>query len=498
MSKKTKKNNQPDPAVMSDEERARFDAEDRERWEKEGSPLDKVETYYCRFVVYPSEHACVAHVLWTVHTHLMLCWDSTPRLGFTSPLPESGKTRALEVTELFVPNPRLSASISPASMVRIIAKASKENSYVTVLYDELDVALSKNEEGTADLRSALNSGYRRNGVFTRCINAGADVADFPSYAPLAFAAPKPENLPDALATRTINIGMKPRAADEPKEDFELDIHPKQAEPIRDDLMSWCHAHKSMMKGRPSDMPVRDRAADIWKPLILIADAVGGEWPERAREAAVHLAGAARAKSKSGNDRELLLHIKEAFLPGDQSLHSDELVRRLTNRDESPWNDKYKPLTASALAARLKQYDIPPLGAERQMKLNGVNRNGYHRHWFVDAWKRHVDLPGQPNSTASTHSTKLTNKDKKVEAVERVEFPQGERATGKSDTDCTVASAASPPKGNGSSLSGTGVPLRSSGDGDPFAHMKDPSRLLRRELLSGSSLNPNGLTGKARS
>src|SRR6516164_6915246 len=131
-----------------------------------------------------------------------------------------------------------------------------------------------------------------------------------------------------------------------------------------------------MKGIPDAMPVRDRSADIWKPLILVSDAAGGRWPERARAAAVFLAGAAKAKSKSGNDRELLLHIKEAFFDGDDALHSDELVKRLINREESPWNDKYKPLTASALAARLKPYDIPPPGAVRQIKRNGVNRNGY--------------------------------------------------------------------------------------------------------------------------
>jgi hypothetical protein len=43
------------------------------------------------------------------------------------------------------------------------------------------------------------------------------------------------------------------------------------------------------------------------------------------------------------------------------------------------------------------------------------------------------------------------------------------------------------KQNGSG--GTVAPV-ARGDNDPFAHMKDPSRLLRRELLSGSSLNPS--------
>jgi hypothetical protein len=61
-------------------------------------PLDLVENYLRRFVIYPSEHALAAHVLWIAHTHLMDHWESTPRLAFMSPEPESGKTRALEVT----------------------------------------------------------------------------------------------------------------------------------------------------------------------------------------------------------------------------------------------------------------------------------------------------------------------------------------------------------------------------------------------------------------
>src|SRR5262245_46680702 len=136
--------------------------------------------------------------------------------------------------------------------------------------------------------------------------------------------------------------------------------------------------------------------------------------------------AAKVAAKSGSDVELLLHIREAFLKGDAALHGDELVRRLQNREESPWIDKHKPLTTYTLSARLKPYDIK----SRQMKLNGVNRNGYERAFFEDAWKRHVDPlsgPQDENSTASTASTKLMNNNKKVERVERVEINEEDDA-----------------------------------------------------------------------
>ena len=69
-------------------------------------PLDLVESYLRRFVSYPSEHALVAHVLWIAHCHMFDRFDTTPRLAFMSAEKESGKSRALEVTSLFVPERR--------------------------------------------------------------------------------------------------------------------------------------------------------------------------------------------------------------------------------------------------------------------------------------------------------------------------------------------------------------------------------------------------------
>ena len=33
------------------------------------------------------------------------------------------------------------------------------------------------------------------------------------------------------------------------------------------------------------MPVEDRAADTWEPLVAVADLAAGSWPDRARAAA---------------------------------------------------------------------------------------------------------------------------------------------------------------------------------------------------------------------
>ena len=133
------------------------------------SPLDLLETYLRRFVAYPSKHALVAHVLWIAHAHLIECFDTTPRLAFMSAEKESGKTRALEVTALFVPDPILSISASPAVIVRLVT-----NGKPTILYDEIDGVFgnAKVQEANTDLRSVLNGGYRRGAKVHRCVMHG--------------------------------------------------------------------------------------------------------------------------------------------------------------------------------------------------------------------------------------------------------------------------------------------------------------------------------------
>jgi Protein of unknown function (DUF3631) len=45
-----------------------------------------------------------------------------------------------------------------------------------------------------------------------------------------------------------------------------------------------------------EMPdgIEDRNADVWEALIAIADLAGGDWPERARRAAVALVAASQS------------------------------------------------------------------------------------------------------------------------------------------------------------------------------------------------------------
>src|SRR5262250_2659388 len=111
--------------------------------------LAQVYGFLSRFISFPSEYAHIAHALWCVHTHLMDKWESTPRIAFLSPEPASGKTRALEVAELLVPNPVEAINVSPAYLFR---KVGSEDGPPTVLFDEIDTIFGPKAKENEEIR----------------------------------------------------------------------------------------------------------------------------------------------------------------------------------------------------------------------------------------------------------------------------------------------------------------------------------------------------------
>ncbi len=329
-----------------------------------------------------------------------------------SPEPESGKTSALEVTALFVPTPRLSFSMSAASLVRIIARGHETGEIPDALYDEIDNLFSKSEEGIADLRGALNAGYRRGAVATRCINKGDGNCRLRLLRPsrCGWPADAARCVGNAVDLHSYEATSARRGEGEfPAQVSSGRSGADQARPDR--LVRRDRAEADGLRAEDA-RSITDRTADIYEPLLSIADMAGGPWPKEAGAAAVYLTFAAKDDVFSSG-RELLAHCREAFLEGDR-IWASTLCQRLRERDESPWTDvKGKPLDERGLALRLKPYRIK----SRDVKLDGTYRKGYFREDFHDAWKRY--LATEPSATSATSATKLMNNNKKVAEVAEV-------------------------------------------------------------------------------
>jgi hypothetical protein len=255
--------------------------------------LRAVYNFLGRFVAYPSEHAKVAHTLWIVHTHMMREWDSTPRIAFLSPEPASGKSRALEVTELLVPRPMEAVNMSPSALFRSVGS---DKGLPTILYDEIDTVFGPKAKENEEIRGLLNAGHRRGAKTYRSVIRGAtvEVEEIEAFCAVALAGLG--WLPDTILSRSVIIRMRRRHAGEKVEPFRRRIYARPGGEVRDLIERWARSAEIEWPDMPAE--IQDRDADVWEPLLAIANAAGGEWPKRAMTAAVTLVTASREAEPS--------------------------------------------------------------------------------------------------------------------------------------------------------------------------------------------------------
>ena len=349
--------------------------------------LAKIAEFIRRFVALSEEQACLC-ALWIVHTHAFTAADTTPYLNIKSAEKRSGKTRLLEALALLVAGSWLTGRVTPAVLVRKVAAEAP-----TLLLDESDAAFKGDREYAETLRGVLNAGFRRGGAASLCVGQGAGITyeDFPVFSPKAIAGIG--KLPDTVADRSIPIELRRRKASERVERFRLRKVGPEALPIRQDIAAWAVAHLDALTAAEPVLPdeLDDRAQDIMEPLFAIADVAGGEWPDRARAAAVTLlAGEEREDSESLGVR-LLREIRDIF----DSERADRfptagILKALCKIEEAPWGSlRGEPLDARGLARLLKPFGVKP----EKLREGEETFRGYRRVSFEDAWARYVpDIP----------------------------------------------------------------------------------------------------------
>jgi len=345
--------------------------------------LDQIYDFLGRFVVYPDQQARVAHTLWIAHTHLVSAWDTTPRLAFLSPEPASGKTRALEVTELLVPGPVSAINVSAAFLIRTVSAGIGS----TILFDEADATFGpKAKDSNEDVRALINAGYRRGATVGRCVVYGATVTPelLPAFAPVALAGLG--DLPDMILSRSIIVRMRRRAPNESVEPYRRREIAPEGEALCGRLVAWAAATVGRLVTAP-DMPpeIVDRDADCWEPLISVADAAGGHWPDTARCNAVTLVTLNREEREESLGIRLLSDMR-VVLGDDDGKFTSAILDALCKLDESPWNDiRGKQLTDRGLAVRLRGYGIKP----KPVRIGTNVARGYRREDFIEAWRRYL-------------------------------------------------------------------------------------------------------------
>ncbi|MFF0290194.1 DUF3631 domain-containing protein [Streptomyces sp. NPDC005262] len=338
-----------------------------------------------RYVVLPNEEAFTAVTLWVAATHLQTAWQHAPRLAVVGPAKRCGKSRLLDVITETVHAPLITVNASAAAVFRSITEAPP-----TLLVDEADTLFgsAKVAEKNEEMRGLLNAGHQRNRPTLRVSGPNHEVAKFPTFAMAALAGIG--DLPDTIMDRSVVIRMRRRRPGEKVAEFRTVRDTPTLHALRDRLVAWLvPLHADAMELTPT-MPVEDRAADTWEPLVAIADLGGGQWPDLARAACLAMTRheAQQDQDSSGLGIRLLVDIRRAFVAEGNPpvIRTSRLLDILNKDDETPWPEyTANGLTPRGLQLLLRDYGI----SSANRRFHGdVQAKGFARLQFSDSWARY--------------------------------------------------------------------------------------------------------------
>jgi hypothetical protein len=385
--------------------------------------LDQVRAFVSRFSVFPDEHCAPVLALWYAHTHAIEHFYTTPRLILDSAEPGSGKTRVLEVAQYLVRQPEMTISTTTAALFRMLAVGP-----VTLLFDEIDAVFNAKTGGTnEDLRALLNAGYKRSATVARCVGDAARmrVERFPVFAPVALAGIA-GGMPSTITTRAITIHMRRRAPHETVEQFRERKVEQAGGLLREQLAEWLdRVGADQLAGAEPAIPegITDRAAEVWEPLLVVADLAGGHWPDTARAAATHFVTTAATTGASIGIR-LLADLRALFTQeGTDRMATADVLTQLHALEEASWGDlDGRPLDARRLARELARYGARP----GPIRIGGQPTKGYQASGptgLADAWTRYLPPPDDtaagPPAEPVTSVTAVTPQVRPVTATEPV-------------------------------------------------------------------------------
>jgi hypothetical protein len=264
----------------------------------------------------------------------------------------------------------------------------------TLLFDEMDTMFGsrKAAEQNEDLRGLINAGFQRGQDVLRTVGPNHTPTAFPTFAMAALAGIG--RLPDTIEDRAVVVVMKRRAPGEQVQPYRLRADQPRLLDLREELAEWSTTITDNLQNARPDLPVEDRAADTWEPLVALADAAGGHWPETARIACKSLVAEATSNDDEASlNVRLLSDIADTFAEeGSAFLNSPRLAILLTTISDAPWEDM--GLNANKLSRRLRDYGIKP-----KRNSTGTER-GYRREDFADAFRRYLPVSRQKLSEPS--------------------------------------------------------------------------------------------------
>jgi hypothetical protein len=327
--------------------------------------------------------------LWVVFSHAHDAFQISPLLGITSPEKNCGKSTLLTLLSGVVPKPLPVSNITIAPLFRAVEKFRP-----TLLVDEADTFISDDE----GLRGILNSGWLRSQAqVIRSVGDDHEPRLFSTWAPKAIAMIG--NLPGTLADRSVAVRMCRQTLEEESTKRKLRADRLgDLEHLRRKARRWVQDHIEELRNADPSVPegFTNRLADNWRPLLAIADLVGGEWSQRARDAARMLVA---AKADESHATILLGDLRRLFNESrTDRLSSANIVAALGDMEDRPWPEYShgKPITKRGLASILSRFKVGP----KTVRFGTETVKGYLLEDLEETFRRFLAQPACESVTPS--------------------------------------------------------------------------------------------------
>jgi hypothetical protein len=349
--------------------------------------LNALHAALTRYVVLPSREATDAVVLWTAASHAQPAWAHAPRLVVRAPEKRCGKSRLLDIVEATCFRPIMTVNASTAAVYRSIGATEGPP---TLLIDEADTIFGpKAGDGNEDLRGLLNAGHQRGRPTIRWDPNARTLERIETFAMAALAGIG--QMPDTIEDRAVIVRMRRRGPGERVAPYRVRRDGPALRDLANRLTRWLAAHLADLERAEPPMPVDDRAADTWEPLIAVADLAGRDWPARARTAVTVLTAEAEDNAHLSTGVRLLVDLRAAFtaLGDPPAAATTELLGVLNTDPDAAWSGSGpNGLTGKRLGDLLREFDIN----SGNIRFPVGRAKGYLREAFTDAWNRYCPAP----------------------------------------------------------------------------------------------------------
>ena len=262
----------------------------------------------------------IATALWVISTHyyepfpargdpLDDLFDHATRLMISAGTIRSGKTRLLETIACLGRRVLRASNLSSAVMFRAC-----ERFRPLVMLDEVDQA-RLHEDGNA-LTQLINDGFEPGGAAWRVGGEKNERLDcFRVFTPVALCGIG--RLPAATEDRCVRIVLVRKPASRKTARLNK-AKKKHLRALAPEILRWTQdSRKVLVQNLEPDFPPgveNDRDEDLWRPLLAIADTIGGEVPALARRAMLELIAAGHEQS-----------VGEELMTAIHTLMEEELV-----------------------------------------------------------------------------------------------------------------------------------------------------------------------------